>query len=262
MPGHFTMSSEQNSMAMFLPAHNEADNLPKVVSAAVRYLEGRDANHTLIIVDDGSDDNTVGVVVELQELHSHVEAVRHGVNMGYGSALRSGFEAALCTGHSWIAFCDADGQFDPAEVDSLTCAAIDTQADAAIGYRIDRADGVRRRVMGRGWHHLSRATLGFAARDVDCGCKAFRRYVVERILPELIGTHATVSPEMLARIERHHFRTVEVGVQHYPRRAGEQSGASRDVVLKSFRTLYAVRKDLHRKVCESVVAGPASPIGG
>lgn len=53
---------------------------------------------------------------------------------------------------------------------------------------------------------------------------------VEAILPEPVGTHATISAELLARCRRHHFRVVEVGVRHSPRGAGEQSGARLDVI--------------------------------
>lgn len=235
-----------HSIAMFLPAHNEAENLPSVVEEAVTYLTDRGVPYELILVDDGSTDETARVCAALSAANSRIRAVRHRVNMGYGTALKTGLHACLHTGYEWIAFCDADGQFKPSDIGHLTDGAVAAEADAAIGYRIDRADGVQRRLMGRGWHHIAQAALGFDARDVDCGFKAFRRYVVERILPELIGTHASVSPEMLARMRRHRFRTVEVGVRHYPRGAGEQSGASRDVILKSFHTLYTVRRDIRR----------------
>ena len=237
---------------MFLPAHNEAGNLPSVVEDAVAYLVGHCTLYELIVVDDGSTDDTAEVCADLSAAYSCVRAVRHSVNMGYGTALKTGLHACLQTGYAWIGFCDADGQFRPSDIGHLTRAATDAEADAAIGYRIHRADGLHRRLMGHGWDHVSQAALGFAARDVDCGFKAFRRYVVERILPELIGTHATVSPEMLARIRRHRFRTVEVGVQHYARLTGQQSGASRDVILKSFHTLYAVRRDIRSKHATSL----------
>ena len=237
----------RESLAMFMPAHNEAANLPGVATRAIRHLESRGADHVLIIINDGSEDGTATLANHLAAAHPQLEVVHHDGNKGYGSALRSGFEAALRTGHSWIAFCDADGQFNPADVERLIVAANEEQADAAIGFRIKRADGAHRRLMGKGWNRLSRTALGFVARDVDCGFKALRRYAVEAILPELVGTHATVSPEMLARLRRHRFRVVEVGVPHYPRRAGEQSGAGLDVILRSVYTLYGVRKDLRRQ---------------
>ena len=238
--------SSNDSIAMFLPAHNEAENLPHVANAAIEYLESRECPYALIIVDDGSNDDTTKVTASLAKRHCRLEVVRHDENQGYGAALRSGFGAALETSYSWIAFCDADRQFHPADVDHLIVAAEDALADGAIGFRFKRADGIHRRIMGRGWDHISQTALGFKARDVDCGFKSFRRYVVARILPELVGSHATVSPELLARLRRHQFHIVEVGVEHYPRGAGEQSGASLDVILRSFRTLYTVRKDLRR----------------
>lgn len=231
------------SIAFFLPTFNEADNVPSVAQAAINYLSDRCENWKVFVIDDGSVDDTV---VRLQTL-SGVVIVSHEQNKGYGAALRTGFEHALATDYDWIAFCDSDRQFNPADLELLLQAATVQQADVAIGYREVRADKLHRRVMGRGWHHISRMILGYEARDVDCGFKLFRREALMSVMPELSGDYATISPELIARIQGLGYAFAEVSVPHFPRQAGEQTGANLRVVLGSLWGLLKLRRALNKE---------------
>lgn len=235
-------------IAMFLPAWNEADNLPHVVVEAVRYLHSREEPFTIIIVDDGSTDHTPETVRQLELAYPDcICYVRHEHNLGYGAALRTGFRASLeKTDHEWIGFCDADGQFMPQDIGRLIDKAIEFDSDIAIGYRIARADSLKRRLMGKGWHYLSRFVLGYKAIDVDCGMKVFRRHAINALLRQLRAEHAAISPELLARAYRARYRMVEAGVAHYPRAHGAQSGASLDVVWASLVGLFSLRKQISK----------------
>ena len=159
-------------------------------------------------------DDTFEAAEQLADAYpGYVQAVHHPRNYGYGAALRSGFRAALDTGHGLIAFCDADGQFDIESFGTLVAALQDDNADLSAGYRIARADALTRRVMGRAWHWLSRLVLGFtAARDVDCGFKVFTRAVLSDIEPQISGDYAAVSPEILARAVSADYTVTEAGI--------------------------------------------------
>jgi glycosyltransferase involved in cell wall biosynthesis len=229
---------------LFLPAWNEASSLPEVVARADDHLAHRRAPYSVIVVDDGSTDATPVTVGSLAHARSNVIGVHHETNRGYGAALRTGFAVGLSTGHEWIAFCDADGQFDPSDVDLLVGAAREQGADMAIGYRRQRADPVARRILGRGWGLVSRVTLGVDARDIDCGFKAIHRSALARIAPLLTSDHAAISPELLLRARDLDLHVVEVGVDHAPRRDGAQSGANPRVIAGSLRSLHAVRQEI------------------
>jgi glycosyltransferase involved in cell wall biosynthesis len=239
----------QNGAAIFFPAWNEAANLPYVVESAMNYLHSRNEPYTVIIVDDGSTDNTAEVVRELEKAYPGLlRYVRHEQNKGYGAALRTGFTEGLRTGLEWVAFCDADGQFDPKDMDKLIQKASVSGSDLAIGYRIKRADTLERRLMGHGWRWLSQLVLGYSARDVDCGFKVFRRHALASISNDLSGEHATISPEILARAMRAGLRITEVGVVHYPRQCGESSGANLHVIGASLLGLILIRQGFNRPV--------------
>ena len=239
--------AQQDGVAFFLPAFNEAANLRNIVPGIVDYFGRLACPFTVIIVDDGStEDDTFEAAEQLARNYpGYVQAVHHRGNKGYGAALQTGFRAALNTGHDLIGFCDADDQFDIASFGTLLAALQDHDADLAVGYRIARADSLKRRVMGRGWHWLSGLVLGArTARDVDCGFKLFTRAVLEDVEPRISGGYAAVSPEILSRAASAGYTMVEAGVTHKSRRHGRQTGSDLKVVILSLIYLFQLRLTL------------------
>ena len=239
--------AQQDGVAFFLPAFNEAANLRNIVPGIVGYFLRLACPFTIIIVDDGStEDDTFEAAEQLARNYpGYVQAVHHSRNKGYGAALQTGFRAALDTGHGLIGFCDADDQFEIASFGTLVAALQDHEADLAVGYRIARADSLKRRVMGRAWHWLSSLVLGFkAARDVDCGFKVFTRAALKDVEPRISGRYAAVSPEILARAISAGYTMVEAGVTHKSRNHGRQTGSDLKVVILSLTYLFHLRLTL------------------
>jgi glycosyltransferase involved in cell wall biosynthesis len=232
------------SVALFMPAFNEAANLVGVVPKAFEFFDAAGIeNRAVIVVDDGSTDDTHAVVESLRRTYP-VEVVAHPVNAGYGRALRSGFTAALATGCEWVAFCDSDGQFNPGDLALLLVAAYAHDVNVVLGVRVKRADNLARRAAGRTWHGISRLVLKFQAADVDCGFKLMHRSAIAAIAEQLQSDYAAISPELLARLYRDGHRFVEVPVPHYPRLNGTQTGLKARVVIRSFVDLYNIRHEL------------------
>jgi putative flippase GtrA len=239
--------AQQDGVAFFLPAYNEAANLRNIVPGIVDYFWRLACPFAIIIVDDGSTgDDTFEAAEQLARRYpGYVQAVHHSKNQGYGAALQTGFRAALATGHGLIGFCDADDQFEIASFGTLLAALIDHEADLAVGYRIARADSLKRRVMGRSWHWLSSLVLGAeTARDVDCGFKIFTRAVIREVEPRISGGYAAVSPEILTRAISAGYTMAEAGVTHKSRRYGRQTGSDLKVVLLSLVYLFQLRLTL------------------
>src|SRR5688572_9956775 len=108
------MPSAVSTLSVVLPAYNEAGVIRETVQSARDFLGSRFQDFEIIVVDDGSRDETGTFVQSIAAGDGRVRLLQHEHNRGYGEALRSGFRAAR---YDWIFLMDADGQFDIRELD-------------------------------------------------------------------------------------------------------------------------------------------------
>lgn len=229
-----------------LPAYNEAAVISETVRHVADALRDLTSDFEIIVTDDGSRDGTGAVLAGLQEARPdlHLRVVTHEVNLGYGAALASGFDAAR---KSLIFFTDGDRQFDVREAKHLL-QALDAGADLVIGWRRHRADPPIRLLNAYGWKLLVNGLFGYTARDVDCAFKLFRREVWTSLTIYAHG--ATFSAELLIKARRLGFRVVEVPVSHFPRPAGVATGARPAVIARAFIELFRLWRNLDRELAE------------
>jgi glycosyltransferase involved in cell wall biosynthesis len=225
-------------LSYFFPAHNEEANLEGLVREALETLPTLAEEFEIIAVDDGSTDATPAIADAVTAANPGVvRAVHHTTNLGYGSALRSGFAAAT---YDLIAFTDGDRQFKVADLGRLLDRlAAEDAPDVVVGYRIKRADPPIRALYARAYRLANRIFFGLTVTDIDCACKVFRRDALEGIRVESGG--AFFSAEMLVKLRVAGRSVVEVGVPHYPRTAGSATGAKPSVVLRAVRDFWALR---------------------
>jgi len=228
-------------VALSLLCYNEEENLRHVVDEAIFELSQLHLPFVINVIDDGSTDNTAEAARLLQGKHPEiVKLYQHDRNRGYGDAVRTALEKGLTTNFEWVGYVDGDRQFQLSEISMLIDAASSAGATMAIGRRLHRADSLKRKLMGKGWHFVSHLMLGYKAKDTDCGFKMIRRDSVELISPRLVGHFAAVSAELLMWSRKLGLDFVEVDVTHVPRIAGEQTGGGLTVALKSFYHLFRV----------------------
>ena len=230
------------SISLVMPAYNEADNIEPMVAEATPALEANADSHEIIVVDDGSADETAAVTRRVMESYPNVRLVEHPVNKGFGAAVFSGFTSAE---KDWIFYTDADRQFVLSELERFV--PYMDEADLIAGYRAPRRDPFMRVFYGKGWSALCTLMFGYTVRDVDCGFKLFRREIIESLAPQIASRGATFSIEWLVRAKRAGYRFVELPVTHQPRVAGSQTGANIDVIVRAFRELTQVRLQLWRE---------------
>ncbi len=213
-----------------LPAHNESAAITRTVADLRAVLDRLGRPFEIIVVNDGSTDQTGAIADALAARDSAVRVVHHLHNQGYGAALKSGFAAARL---EWVFLMDADGQFDPEELPPFIEAA--AGADFVVGYRPARADPGHRALFASIWARMMAVLLGFKVRDVDCAFKLMRRSYLAVIPLEAGG--AFLSAELLAKATRAGARIVERPVHHLPRRAGRSTGGSPRVLVRAFYEL-------------------------
>jgi glycosyltransferase involved in cell wall biosynthesis len=233
-------------ISLVIPAYNEAAVISQAVMEAEAALDGRFDGFEVLVVDDGSTDDSAKIVEGLAPIAPHTRLLRHEVNRGYGAALRTGFEAAR---FDLVAFTDADCQFELTEIGML--AALAWKFPIAVGYRHDRKDRWNRRFFSWGYNRLACTLLGTRVRDVDCALKVFRREVLAKLLPEARGFF--VNTEMMTRARQLGFPVVEAPVTHRPRASGVSKVSLREIPRTAARLL--------RFWWSNVVFGPkASPV--
>jgi len=234
-----------DSLSIVLPAYNEAENVAAAVRAVSQVAQTLGRDYEILVVNDGSKDNTGQVVRELEPEIPGLRLVEHYPNRGYGGALKAGFAAAT---KDLIAFVPADNQFVFGEVDALLEKLETENAQIVCGYRHDRQDPLIRRMNAFGWNSVVRLLFGYLSRDIDCGFKLFRREVLQRVHIQSNG--AMIDTEFLAGARARGIRIVEVPVTHLPRTAGEPTGANLAVIVKAFRDLLRFRLRLTRELRE------------
>ena len=229
------MSGQIEKLSVFLPAYNEEANIEKTVNNVVGSLKENVSEWELIIVNDGSKDKTGEIADKLSRQNKKISVIHHHPNRGYGAALKSGLYACK---FPWISFIDSDGQFDFSEINRFIDTQQKTGADMVIGYYLGRKVSFSRKVNTFVWQVIVRLLFGLSVRDIDCGFKLISKKVVDTIEPLQSERGAFISSEFLIKAKKAKFKIIEIGVNHYPRKQGEGTGANLDVIIQSFVDLF------------------------
>jgi glycosyltransferase involved in cell wall biosynthesis len=190
-----------------MPAYNEESRIKNTARACLPYVDA------LIIVDDGSADNTFTVAKTI----TNVYAIRHTINRGQGAELRTGTKAALNLGADIIVHLDADGQHNPAQIPSLVQIIKDGTADVVFGSRFmgQKPKGMpaSRRILlwGGRWFNTFAQGIPRAVTDPQSGFRAFSSSAASQInFKQDRMAHAS---EILKLVTRSNLRWREVPIQ-------------------------------------------------
>ena len=214
-------------LTIFMPALNEELSIGRTVRAALAAGDDLVASGTVtgfevLVVDDGSTDDTPAVLAALGTERPEVVTVRHPVNRGVGAAMRTGFSSAA---GDLVLYTDADLPADLAVVGDLVRTLERDRAGVVAAYRRTRSgEGARRAVYSGVYNLLVRAVLGLRVRDVNFALKLVRSDVLDVVTLRSDGI--LIDAELLARADRAGFRIVQVGVDYLPRLAGVSTMAS------------------------------------
>ena len=234
-----TETANNVSISVFFPCYNEQGNITGVVEKTLAVLEKLNADFEVIIVDDGSSDGTGKIADELAGGNDRIKVVHHRGNLGYGAALQSGFKAAT---KELVFYTDGDGQFDISEMPPLL--SMMEQCDIVSCYRLNRQDNLVRKINAWCWTKLVCLLFGLKIRDIDCAFKLYKREIFDNI--KLVSTGALIDAEVLARAADKGYRVEQQGVHHYPRTAGAQTGANLRVILRAFKELFGLWRQIKK----------------
>lgn len=231
------------NISMVIPAFNEAPNIARLLEEILAVLQA-DAAYEVIVVDDGSTDNTVAAIrTYADESGGNIRLVQHSNNCGQSAAILSGVRAAS---NEWIVTLDGDGQNDPADI-PLLLEKLSSQPPEYLliaGYRIKRNDNWLRRISSRVANRVRDALLHDHCPDSGCGLKAFRRDDFLK-LPHFNHMHRFLP----ALFIRDGGRVVNVPVHHRPRLRGESKYGLRNRlwagIVDLLGVMWLIRRSCH-----------------
>lgn len=219
------------ALSIVLPAYNEEQVIASTVNDVLAVVAKWTEDFEVIVVNDGSADQTGTILASIHEREPRVHVVTHVTNQGYGAALVSGFAAAT---KQWTFFMDSDGQFDIRDL--ATFFPYIHNYDAVLGYRLDRQDTQIRKLNAWGWKQAVRLFLGVQVRDLDCAFKLLPTEFLHSYPLETRG--AMINAELLYKLKKAGCIYKEVGVHHHLRKGGRATGANIRVILRAFKELF------------------------
>ncbi len=241
-------TARRGTLSIIVPAKDEAKNLEPLVeqvAEAFRPLVARElGGHRLegfevIVVNDGSTDETRAVLRRLVATYPEVRPISLASNVGQSSATIAGFRVAR---GDWVGMLDADLQNPPEDLARLWDAL--PGHDAALGWRTSREDSRSKRWISRVANRVRNCVLGQSIRDTGCSVRIFPREIALR-LPSFHGVHRFFGPLLL----REGCRVVQVPVGHRPRASGKShyhfGNRSVRVVVDLLGVAWLLRRPIH-----------------
>lgn len=201
-------------LSIVIPLYNEDESLPELESWIRRVMEANNYTYEIIMVDDGSSDQSWRVIEDLHRLNPHVKGIKFQRNYGKSAALNEGFKAAQ--GEVVITM-DADLQDSPEEIPELREMILFQNYDLVSGWKKKRYDNVlSKNLPSKLFNAATRKVSGIYLHDFNCGLKAYKKKVVKNI--EVYGEMHRYIP-LLAKWSG--FKSFgEKVVAHQPRKYG------------------------------------------
>jgi glycosyltransferase involved in cell wall biosynthesis len=237
-------------LSVIVPAWNEADILKRTLPELHAYLKTLPYTFELIVADDGSTDHTQATVEGLRKKLPGLHHVGYKVNRGKGGTLNHAFSKAK---GEYQAFIDADLTIDKTligqEIDALKAG-----ADIVIASKHARGAQVAyppiRLIASYGFTLFTRVLFGMKLSDFQCGCKAFRKQVIQSLLPTIKTQGFLWDTEVLVKAEQKHYKIVELPARVKPDERKSKVRVFRDT-WRMFKGLLALKREFHgRKLAE------------
>lgn len=221
------------SISVFFPMLNEESYVEKAVTKMEEVLRKATSDYEIILIDDGSTDNTLTIAREISNKNRRVRVICHSGNKGLGACLKTGFEAAE---KELIFYSDIDLPFDFNELIRAISLMEYCDADIISGYRLTRTgEGWFRTFYSSFYNFLIRLLFGVHVKDINFSFKLAKRKVVEGIFLKSNGSF--IDAEFIVKSIKKGYRVFQVGVDYFPR----ESGVSR---LTNLRTIAGILKEM------------------
>ena len=231
----------KKAISIFFPVYNEERSIDAVLSETSRVMESLTDDYEILIINDGSTDRSGEIVSRWMKDNDRIKLINHEGNLGYGTALRTGFKNAE---KDLVLYTDSDMPVSLDEIRNLVVA-IDGY-DLAIGYRINREDTLRRFIYSKIYNFLLRVLLGVKVRDANFSFKCIKKAAVQKC--NLKAKSVFIDGELLAEAVRNGLTVKEVPIIYRPRKHGSSNFDSFIAAISTLKELVFYWKDRHLSI--------------
>jgi glycosyltransferase involved in cell wall biosynthesis len=200
-------------ISIVVPAYNEEESLPELIRKVTDVLQDLNKSHEIIIVDDGSNDNTLAVLKNLKREYTTLKIISFRKNYGKSAALSEAFKIAA---GNYVITMDADLQDDPEEIPNLISALDSGEYDLVSGWKKRRHDPLSKTIPSKFFNFVTSRMTGIKIHDFNCGLKIYRNVVIKDL--QIYGELHRFLPVLS---QWNGFRVGEIIVKHHPRKYGK-----------------------------------------
>ena len=204
-------------ISFFCPAYYDAENLPSVIETCVKVFSETCEDYEIIIISDGSPDDTGKVADSLQAKYKEVKVIHHPRNLGYAEALRSGFKNA--SKFDFILFTDGDNQYDVQYFREMLKYMNDY--DVIITYRTKNANNLIRKIISYTFNRVLNILFREPFRDLSSALRMVRRSSFKSI--HLRSKSIFLPIEIILKLYKNGFRIKEFPIESKKREHGKSS---------------------------------------
>ena len=226
------------SISVFFPCFNDEKTIGPLIRRAKKILDKTAEKFEIIVIDDGSTDNSRGELSKLSKEIKNLRLIFHRQNKGYGGALKSGFKAAK---YDLVFYTDGDGQYDIGELE-LLLPLMTNDIGVVNGIKMFRNDPWYRIVIGNIYNFFVRNAFGIDINDTDCDFRLIRNSSLKKI--SLNCNSGAICVELVKKLQDSGAEFRQVSVHHYSREYGSSQFFSWRRILNTGIELIKLRLEL------------------
>lgn len=220
------------SISVFFPCYNDSHSIGKLIDDAHKTLKTLTSKFEVIVVDDGSRDDSQHVLRDYQKKYPETFLpIFHKKNQGYGGALKDGFKNSR---YDLIFYTDGDGQYDVTEL-PLLFSLMTKDVNFVNGIKMERQDFAYRVIVGNFYALCTRWLFLLPIFDVDCDFRLIRRSLLTRL--SLKSDSGSICVELVKKSQRAGAKFRQVSVHHYPRKFGNSEFFNPRHLIKTFKEI-------------------------
>jgi glycosyltransferase involved in cell wall biosynthesis len=230
-------------ISIFFPVYNDEKTIEIMVEKCQTVLKDIANQYEIIIVNDGSPDNSGAIANKIAAVNNTVKVVHHEVNLGYGAAIKSGFKNAR---FNLVCFTDGDDEYDINDLRKMI--KLYEYYDLIITFRYVKLYSTLRVFISSVYNKLFRIVFRTMYRDISTGLRLMRKDIFEELT--IISDSPFIGAEITLRTMLKGYRVGEMGIQTFPREFGKGASVSPKNIIRTIKDMRRVYKNIFSSTYE------------